>query len=83
MHYYFIDSFVTSSSIELNSGNGYGRAVPITQSQYEFGLANKGASLQEILDMELLPVPEPEPSEPYISVEERVEAIEELLLEML
>lgn len=56
MNYYFIDGNVYQSEIELNSGNGYPHAVSLTQPQYEFGINNKGASLDEIQVMQLNPV---------------------------
>jgi len=62
MFYYYIDNGVYSSEIELNEANGYGkdangndRAKPITLEQYEFGLANKGATYSEVLAMQMTP----------------------------
>lgn len=74
MNYYFIDGVAYKSKKVLNK-------QVLTLEQYNFALLNPNVSLQEILDMELLPVPEPEEI-PYVpSFEDRLALIEEYIME--
>ena len=56
----------------------------LTPEQTAFYLANPTASVNEVLAMELGPIPEPtEPTEPEPTIEERQEAIEDALDELI
>lgn len=83
MYFYFIDGYVTSSSIELNAGNGFGRAVSISEAQYNFGIANTTASYSEVIAMELEPVPEPQPTELTPTLEDEVASISDALAALI
>ena len=83
MNYYFIDEFVVPTEKVLNSSNGYSRAVELSNDERNFYLSNLNASVDEIKNLQLNPAPpEPEPSN-EISYEERIEAIESALLELI
>ena len=82
MNYYYLDGICVANEGELNELNGYGRAISISYEQYMFGITYPHASLEEVLAMELNPIPE-QPTQNIITYEERLLAVENLMKEML
>lgn len=83
MNYYFIDEFVVPTEKELNASNGYSRAVELTPDERTFYLSNLNASYSEIKNLTLNPAPQPQEPSNEISYEERIEALEMALLELI
>lgn len=86
---YIIDNLIIDSDIVLNESNGYAhddpkrRVVLLSEEQITFYIANPKATPSEVLAMQLNPPPEPIKPDLTPSIEERIDAIEGLLQEMI
>lgn len=73
MKFYIDGNIVTTSEVELQN------MTELSQEQITFYLANRNANVEEILAMQLNPVPEPEPYVPIPTEQERIEALEDVV----
>lgn len=83
MNYYFECGIVLPSEIELNETNGHGSAEVLSEAQYNFGMANRGASLAEIQAMQMNPPPDPPEPDTTPTEIERIEALEDAIFELI
>ena len=83
MKYYIISNNIFKSE-QLPNSSQYPDTIELNVEQIAFYLANPTANVNEVLAMELEPIPEPtEPTEPEPTIEERQEAIEDALDELI
>lgn len=83
MKYYIISNIIFKNK-ELPNPEQYPDLIELNVEQVTFYLANPTASASEVLAMELNPPQEPqEPTEPEPTIEERQEAIEDALDELI
>jgi hypothetical protein len=74
MYYYFYENMVTTSEVAIAG------LTELTTEQIEFYELHKpNVSVQEVLNCELNPVPEPEPYVPIPTEQERIEALEDVV----